>query len=384
MNGKSSGNVVVLTLDTGIVHEDYEQTAACLAKLGVIRATCNIYDERRLSATLSAIENDEVDVIETRHIRKWQQNWPKVRPLFESVEAAARKRSVPMIPTPTMFRWNSNKAGYLREMADQRIAITPTIFLEPGETCSLAKTVAQFPAGVVIKPAIGARAHGLHFVRRLSHALFEIATPREAEGSLPVRVEKANLNVAALEEFFQRYRDSFGKQIVLVQELIPEKIEYSGVMISGVETYYIKRLEGESTGIGHDAFGGTNVVEPAPGRELVDFVENVRKAIPAMLRDEPIIRVDALVCKGRKPMLLEIESGGPRLFNEAGLGNTVEGYSAMLLAIGKSSRALMHQQGSRKGMVNENLAPLPDILERLFGSTPSLGSRQTESAITAD
>src|SRR5262245_27536008 len=106
-------------------------------------------------------------------------------------------------------------------------------------------------------------------------------------------------------------------------------------MLSGIDTYYIKRIEGEATGVGHDAFGGINVLERSPGAALVAFARDVRRAMPSPLRDEPIVRVDALVAPGRRPMLLEIESGGPRLFNTADLGDTAEQYSAMLLAIAR-------------------------------------------------
>lgn len=364
---------VILSLDTGIVHEDYQDTANCLEQIGAIRRTCNIYDEQSLNTTLQAIENNEIDLIETRHIRKWQQNWKNVRPLFEKVEAAAKEHGVPMIPTPSMFRWNSDKAGYLKELESNSIPITPTIFLEFGQPFSLTDVFDRYPDGIVIKPSVGARSHGLQFIKKVlksdsaQDVVYEISTPMEADENGPPRIEKTVADEIALERHFDEYRKLFRDEVILVQELIYNKTEYSAVMLSGIAPYYIKRIEGQDTGIGHDAFGGINVLEPAPSAELVEFAHKVRKVIPLPLRDEPIIRVDVLISPGREPMLLEIESGGPRLFNTADLGNTVKEYSNMLATIAQTSGESLKSNGTRGAIVNANLAPKHDILQRLFG-----------------
>ena len=143
---------VILTLDTGIVHEDYEETAAWIASLGGVRTTCNIYDEQALDKVIRSLLNNEVDLIETRHIRKWQQNWKNVKPTFEKVEAAAAAHSVPMIPTPSLFRWNSDKAGYLGDMAKREVAITPTRFVQYQQPFRFASALAEYPGGIVVKP----------------------------------------------------------------------------------------------------------------------------------------------------------------------------------------------------------------------------------------
>jgi glutathione synthase/RimK-type ligase-like ATP-grasp enzyme len=360
---------VVLTLDTGIVHEDYEATTECIARMGGIRRTCNIYDERSLDDAIRLIRRNEVDLIETRHIRKWQQNWKNVRPIFEKVEAAAACNGVPMVPSPSMFRWNSDKAGYLREMQAKNIAITPTVFVTSDEPFSAAGALEGYPGGIVVKPSTGARSHGLQFIRKLEHEgpLYEISIPVEADGDTPATVEKLSVRRSGLEQYFSEYRERFRDEVILVQELIGQKTEYSAVMLSGIPTYYIKRLEGEVTGIGHDAFGGINVVELAPSPGLVEFVQQVRGAMPPLLRDEPIIRVDVLVSDGRDPMLLEIESGGPRLFNTEDLGNTVARYTRMLLDIARKSREGLQLHGSRSELVNGNLAPRAEVLRHLFG-----------------
>ena len=54
-----------------------------------------------------------------------------------------------VVNSPAIVRWNLDK-NYLHELADARIAITPTVFVEPGD-------VYEYPIGeFVIKPAIGA------------------------------------------------------------------------------------------------------------------------------------------------------------------------------------------------------------------------------------
>lgn len=378
---------IVLTLDTGIVHEDYQQTAVCLARLGAVRRTCNIYDDAALARTVGAVAAGEIDLIETRHIRKWQQNWSKVKPRFEAVETAARVAQVPMVPTPAMFRWNSNKALYLEAMQCAGVPIVPTIFLRFGAPFRLADVFDQYSRGIVIKPAIAARAHGLHFVKRHARAageyLYEIATPKEAEGDRAARTEKTVVDEAGLARFFDQYRRRFAEHSVLVQELIADKVEYSAVMISGLKTYYVKRTEGEDTGIGHDAFGGRNIPEPAPDPAVVEMAARVRMAMPAMLRDEPIVRVDVLATRYGEPLLLEIESGGPRLFNEREVSNTVDRYAHTLFTIARFSRLKFQEQGSRAGVVNANLAPRVEVLEALFESPTAPAERDERLSATS-
>ena len=54
-----------------------------------------------------------------------------------------------VVNSPAIVRWNLDK-NYLHELADARIAITPTVFVKPGD-------VYEYPIGeFVIKPAIGA------------------------------------------------------------------------------------------------------------------------------------------------------------------------------------------------------------------------------------
>lgn len=57
---------VVLTLDTGIVHEDYEETGAWIPRLGGARRACNIYDEHGLDAAIRSLLRNEIDLVETR------------------------------------------------------------------------------------------------------------------------------------------------------------------------------------------------------------------------------------------------------------------------------------------------------------------------------
>jgi len=89
--------------------------------------------------------------------------------------------------------------------------------------------------------------------------------------------------------------------------------------------------------------------------------------MPLLLRDEPIVRVDVLVTPRREPMLLEIESGGPRLFNTKDLADTAEQYAGRLVSIAQDSRERLRVEGSRRGGVNRNLAPTVEVLQGRFG-----------------
>ena len=74
--------------------------------------------------------------------------------------------------------------------------------------------------------------------------VYEISTPIEAEEDRPATNHTERQDQRQLEEYFERYRELFRDEVILVQELVEEKTEYSAVMLSGVTPYYIKRIEG--------------------------------------------------------------------------------------------------------------------------------------------
>lgn len=273
-----------------------------------------------------------------------------------------------MLNTPAMFRWIGNKGGYLTDLAHNGIPVIPTKLIGQHDKPKLAEYVEDKPDGIVMKPSIAAKAYGLEFIRyHPSDKLYEVEIPQELQDGQRPYLKKMFFDACQLQAHFEEYSKKHRsnkltrKQMILLQDMVVQKLELSCIMIRGMKPYYIKRAEGLHTKVAHEAFGGENRVEPNPGNDLERFAEHVRNAMPDHLREETIIRIDILKCPD-KLILLEIETGSLRLFNEKKLANNSDQYAGILAQVAKNSYILLRKHTHRKGAVNQNLAPTTLIL----------------------
>lgn len=72
--------------------------------------------------------------------------------------------SVPLHNPAPIVRWNLHK-GYLRDLQDKGVSVTPTVWLKRGQTLALQRLMREqeWPR-VVLKPAVSAGAHETHVI----------------------------------------------------------------------------------------------------------------------------------------------------------------------------------------------------------------------------
>ena len=111
-----------------------------------------------------------------------QQDWSRVRAavLRSTWDYVARQqqfedwldqvaRQTLLVNRYDLLRWNLDK-HYLRDLAEQDVAIVPTLFLERGQQVDLSALTQRFGwDDLIIKPAVGAGASGLLRVRPGEH-----------------------------------------------------------------------------------------------------------------------------------------------------------------------------------------------------------------------
>ncbi|MCZ7672088.1 MAG: hypothetical protein M5U34_35675 [Chloroflexi bacterium] len=110
---------------------------------------------------------------------------------------------VPLWNAPQIIRWNMEKT-YLRELAQQGVAIVPTVWLEKGEAPILADILAaQNWSEAVVKPVISASGQGAW-----------VTTVTE-----PVAVVTATGSVTAADQ--SRFEKMVAQRAVMVQQRMP-------------------------------------------------------------------------------------------------------------------------------------------------------------------
>ncbi len=124
---------------TQAAHGRDEDETAVVAALGVAGCTVEIvnWDNK-------AVNWSKFDRVVLRSAWDYPERLKEFLIWFDSVATISE-----IVNSPAIIYWNLDK-NYLNELADAGIAITPTVFVKPGD-------VYEFPVGeFVVKPAIGA------------------------------------------------------------------------------------------------------------------------------------------------------------------------------------------------------------------------------------
>ncbi len=292
-------------------------------------------------------------------------------PHLIEIEALAKEKSIPTINSFEMIRWVFNKGGYLKELEARGVPIVPTKTIGVQDELYLPDFLKEKKDGVVIKPSIAAKAFGLFFVRKIDETQFEVSVPCEKTKDEFPHLKKQILSAKELQDYFQKYlyfhrnNETNKDQLILVQDYIEEKMEYSAVKVRGWPVYFIKRPVGENTNIAHAHFGGQDIYVHSPDNELKFFFQEVMEKLPDNIKDETIFRVDILNCPD-KNLLLEIETASPRLFNTPELANNYYEYATTLAVVAKNSFLIFKEMNDRRTAIKKTLAPslqvLPEIL----------------------
>ena len=183
-----------------------------------------------------------------------------------------------------LLRWNIDK-HYLRDLAEQDVAIVPTLFLERGQSVDLAALTQRLGwDDLVIKPVVGAGASG---VRRL----------------LPGDADAAQV---MLEQGLQR-------QALLLQPFMPSVAlqgELSLIVIGGRYSHAIRKTPQAGDFRVQDDHGGS-VHAWLAGADEIAFAE---KAVAACVVPPQYARVDLVRDPAGRLRLMELELIEPELF----------------------------------------------------------------------
>lgn len=183
-----------------------------------------------------------------------------------------------------LIRWNMDK-HYLRDLAEQGVAIVPSVFLPPRQPVDLLALAQRFGwQELVIKPTVSAGARG---TLRLS-----LSQPVEAQQALD---------------------QALAKEALLLQPFLPSVLsqgELSLMLIAGKVSHAIRKTPREGDFRVQDDHGG-QVHAYHPSAEEIAFAE---AAVAACVVTPLYARVDVLRDEVNRLRLIELELIEPELF----------------------------------------------------------------------
>ncbi len=357
----------ILSINLGYLHEDYVAVQKYLQAVKVIRIQANIFKESEREYAFQMIHRQEIDLIETRNLRRGQEFWKTLAPILNSIEQVAKTRGIPMINSPKMIRWVFNKGSYLKELESYGIPIVATKVIGEHDEVCFSALVKEYKNGITIKPSLAAKAFGLQFVKCINQNLFEIKIPHGKTKQQEAFSETKYLSAGELQNYFEKYRQNIAQyslskdKLILIQKYIQEKTEYSAIKICGYPTYFIQRLIGEKTGVAHEQFFAKNLFVKVPERRLLDFYQKFQESLPSSLKNEIIWRIDMFQCP-QQILLLEVETASPRLFNTKLLANNIHEYSNTIATAARNSYLYYLNNGHHQGTADDDLVPTAAIL----------------------
>ncbi|MEV7617769.1 hypothetical protein [Streptomyces sp. NPDC089799] len=218
-----------------------------------------------------------------------RSTWDYTERLDEFLAWVDRTARVTRLYNPaSVVRWNSDKR-YLRDLADRRVAVVPTRFIEPGEQYG----PDCFPehAGLVVKPAVSAGA--------VDTARYEPG--RHADARSHARMLLDQDRVAMVQPYLR----------------LVEEGERALVFVGGEFSHAIRKgpLLTEPGVIDNDRIAHPDVTAYRPTREETEVAAAALAAVPSA--EVPLFaRVDLALDDDRKPVVMELELVEPNLFLE--------------------------------------------------------------------
>ncbi len=217
---------------------------------------------------------------------------------FRAWLAMVEQAGVPLWNAPQIIRWNMEKT-YLRELAQQGVAIVPTVWLEKGEAPILADILAaQNWSEAVVKPVISASGQGAW-----------VTTVTE-----PVAVVTATGSVTAADQ--SRFEKMVAQRAVMVQQRMPiEQGEWSLIFLGGAYSHGVIKRPAKDDFRVQGEYGGTSTWMTPP-ESLVEQARQILEtaAWASSAQAECLYaRVDGMDINGRF-VLMELELIEPYLF----------------------------------------------------------------------
>lgn len=183
-----------------------------------------------------------------------------------------------------LIRWNMDK-HYLRDLAEQGVAIVPSVFLQPRQPVDLVVLAQRFGwQELVIKPTVSAGARGA-----LRFGLSQAATAQQA------------------------LDQALASEAMLVQPFLPSVLsqgELSLILMAGKLSHAIRKTPRDGDFRVQDDHGG-QVHAHTPSNDEIAFAES---AVAACVVTPLYARVDVLRDEANRLRLIELELIEPELF----------------------------------------------------------------------
>ena len=258
---------------TQAAHGRDEDETAVVAALGVAGCTVEIvnWDNK-------AVNWSKFDRVVLRSAWDYPERLKEFLIWIDSVATISE-----IVNSPAIIHWNLDK-NYLNELADAGIAITPTVFVKPGD-------VYEFPVGeFVVKPAIGAGS-------------------RDAASYDANQHEIATRHVARLHA---------SGQTVLVQPLlhrITKDGEWPMVFFNGKFSHAAnKRVTMPRAGTADDLFAAETNSPHTPTTNQLKVAQAVIDFVSSKFGTTTYARVDLVLDNQGNDCVLELELIEPSLF----------------------------------------------------------------------
>ena len=207
--------------------------------------------------------------------------------VFQSWLERVEQAGVPLWNPPDVVRWNMEKT-YLRDLAQQGVAIVPTVWLEQGETAVLANILTeQNWTEAVVKPVISASAT----------ETWVTATSTGSTSTSSVAVSDQS-----------RFEKMMTQRAVMVQQKMPiEQGEWSLIFLGGEYSHAVLKRPAAGDFRVQEEHGGSSTVTEPP-ESLIEQARQVQAVFDCLYA-----RVDGMVVNGRF-ILMELELIEPALF----------------------------------------------------------------------
>jgi glutathione synthase/RimK-type ligase-like ATP-grasp enzyme len=214
---------------------------------------------------------------------------------FREWITAVEQMNVPVWNAPEIICWNMEKT-YLQDLAQQGVAIVPTVWVEKGKVSDLADIlVEQGWEEAVVKPVISASAYET-WVTGVETAVFDQS----------------------------RFEKMVMQRAVMVQQKMPiEQGEWSLIFLGGRYSHAVLKRPAAGDFRVQEEYGGTSTQAQPPE----SLIEQARQ-IPTV-SDSLYVRVDGMDVNGRF-ILMELELIEPYLFLDLAVGS-VEKFAAQIL-----------------------------------------------------
>ena len=302
----------ILSVNMGMRHSDWELVAEQMRAHGVEYVPISITE-----TDPTRINYDEISLIELRSCRGWQTKWNDFKPWLMELKTSVTQykqttgRTIPIVNDVDVFSTFLSKA-YLIDLQRNGVEIVPTTIVKPNDDVDIHYLVKSYDR-FVLKPTRGSKARGLVFGQKLGNGKYKLTFPTLNEAPTFKILNKVDFTT-----YFDTYRkesyENTGNGIA-VQQFV-EGLETSAVWLGG-RFHFIDRTVAEGKLVAHEEFGGQNILNVQPDRQLSRVASHTLGVIKNNLGVDPAyLRIDMLFdgSPNSRPKILEIEAGSARLF----------------------------------------------------------------------